>query len=129
MRLKTLFRALLGRHDCGISPDDLCPQYPHGVPLEFGLTSSVFNQVLSRFYSKRHRHPSFHYVSHDHTHLLTCLSLKQSYMGIVRFEVFVRRLRIRIVSQGLVCVHSDGLGSCLLFRVCFFTASRGYSIQ
>ena len=27
-------------------PDDLCPLYPHGVPREFGLTSSVFNQVL-----------------------------------------------------------------------------------
>ena len=26
-------------------------------------------------------------------------------MGIVRFEVFARRLRIRMVSQGVVCVY------------------------
>jgi hypothetical protein len=82
-------------------PDDSCPLHPHGVPREFGLTSSVFNQVLPRFYSKCHIHPSFPYVSHDHDHLLTCLCLKQSYVGIVRLEVFVRRLRIRIVSQGV----------------------------
>ncbi len=43
-------------------PDVPCSLHPHGVPREFGLTSSVFNQVLSRFYSKCHRHPSFHYV-------------------------------------------------------------------
>ena len=43
------------------------------------------------------------------------------------FEVFVRRLRIRIVSQGVPYVLV-GLGSCLLFRMCFFTDSRGYTL-
>jgi hypothetical protein len=37
----------------------------------------------------------------------------------------VRRLRIRIVSQGVACVRSYHLGSCLLFWVCFFTHPHG----
>ena len=110
------------------APDDLCPLYPHGVPREFGLTSSVFNQVLPRFYSKRHSHPSFPYTSHDHAHLLTCRSLKQSYTGIVSLEVFVRRLRIRIVSQGVDYVFSVGLGGCWIDRMCFFTYPCGYNL-
>ena len=75
-----------------------------------------------------HSHPSFPYVSHDHAHLLTCRSLKQSYMGIVRLEVLVRRLRIRIVSQGVAYVFSVGLGGCLLDRMCFFTYPCGYTL-
>ena len=109
------------------TPDDPCTLYPHGVPREFGLTTSVFNQVLTRFYSKCHSHPSIPYVSHDRVYLLTCHSLKQSYMGIVRFEVFVRRLRILIVSQGVVCVRSVGLGGCLIDRMCFFSYPCGYT--
>ena len=112
------------------APDDPCPLYPHGVPREFDLTSSVFNQVLPRFYfySECHSHPSFPYTSHDHAHLLTRRSLKQSYMGIVRFEIFVRRLQIRIVSQGVICDYSVGLGGCLLDRMCFFTYPCGYTL-
>jgi hypothetical protein len=40
-----------------------------------------------------------------------------------------RRLRIRIVSHRVVCVHSFGLGSCLLVRVYFFTDSSGYTLE
>ena len=83
------------------APDDPYPLHPHGAPREFVLASSVFKRVLPRFYTKCHSHPSFHYVSHDHSHLLTRRSFKQSYVGIVRFEVFVRHLRIRIVIQGV----------------------------
>ena len=73
------------------------------------------DQVLPRLHTKSHSHPSFHYTTHDHTYLLTCLSLKQSYTGIVHFEVFVRRLRIRIVSEGVSCVQN------VVFVVtCFF---------
>ena len=74
------------------APDDPCPLHPHGTPREFVLTSCVFKGVLPRFYTKSHSHPSFHYVSHDHSYLFTCRSFKQS-MGIVPFEVFVRHLR------------------------------------
>ncbi len=102
-----------------MSPEDPCPLHPHGDPCESDLTSSVFNQVF-----KSHSHPSFHYVSHDHTHL-TSRSLKQSYPGIVLFEVFVRSLLVRIVSQGVVCVQSVDLCSSLIFRLCFFTNPGG----
>ena len=110
------------------APDDPCPLHLHGAPREFVLTSSVLKRVLPRFYIKRHSHPSFHYASHDHSHLLTCRSFKQSYMGIVRFEVFVRHLRIRIVSQGVACVYSVGLGDGLFDRMCFFTNPCGYTL-
>ena len=40
----------------------------------------------------------------------------------------VLRLRFRVVSQGMVCVHSVDGGSCLLIRVCFFTDSRGSTL-
>ena len=110
------------------APDDPCPLHPHVAPREYGLTSSVSNQVLPRFASMRHSHPSFPYASHDHAHLLTCRSLEQSYTGNVRLEVFVRRLLIRIVSQGVACVFSVGLGGCLLDRMCFFTYPCDYTL-
>ena len=58
------------------APDDPCPLHPHGAPREFVLKSSVFKRVLPRFYTNRHSHPSFHYVSHDHSYLLTCRTFK-----------------------------------------------------
>ena len=52
-------------------------------------------------------------------------------MGIVRFEVFARRLRIRMVSQGVVLclqgVCSVGLDGFLVDRVCFFISPCGYT--
>ena len=95
-----LYRSLrASKHDLSVSlnaqtqaADDPCPLHPRGVPREFVLTLSVFKRVLPRFYTKSHSHPSFHYVSHDHSYLFTCRSFKQS-MGIVPFEVFVRHLR------------------------------------
>ena len=67
-------------------------------------------------------------MSRNHVHLLTWRSLKQSYTDIVRFQVFVRRLQIRIVSQGVVCVYSVGLGGSFLDRMCFFTYPHGYTL-
>ena len=49
-------------------------------------------------------------------------------MEIVRLEVFVRRLRIRIVSQGVSYVFSVGLGGHLLDHMCFFTYPSGYTL-
>ena len=46
-------------------------------------------------------------------------------MRIVRLEVFVRRLRIRIVSQGVDYIFSVGLGGRLLDHMCFFTYPDG----
>jgi hypothetical protein len=43
-------------------------------------------------------------------------------------EVHVRHLQSRIVSQGVVCVHSACLGSPLLFRGCFCANSRGTAL-
>ena len=40
-------------------------------------------------------------------------------------EVHVRRLRIRVVSQCVVCDHSEVRGICLFVRVFFFTDSHG----
>jgi hypothetical protein len=57
--------------------------------------------------------------------LLPIFNQKSPYQGFCRSEVHVRRLRIRIDSQRVVCVHSVGLGSSFLFRVFFFTDSRG----
>ena len=49
-------------------------------------------------------------------------------MVIVLLEVFVRRLRIRIDSQGVSFVFSVGLGGCFLDRMCFFTYPSGYTL-
>ena len=47
---------------------------------------------------------------------------------IVRLEVFVRRLRIRVVSQGVTYVLSVGLGGCWFDRMCFFAYPCGYTL-
>ena len=76
--------------------------------------------------TKRHiHHLHFQFVSQDNAHVLPSRNQKSPYQGFWRSEVHVRRLRIRIVSQRVVCVHSVGLGSCLLVRVFFVTDSRG----
>ena len=49
-------------------------------------------------------------------------------MGIVRFEAFVRHLRVRIVRQGVTCVNSVGLGDRLFDRMCFFTNPCAYTL-
>ena len=49
-------------------------------------------------------------------------------MGIERFEVFVRHLRIRVVSQGVVCVYSVGQGDHLFDHMCFFSNPCGYTL-
>ncbi len=103
-------------------PDDLCPLYPHGVPREFGLTSSVFNQVLVRFYSKCQNHPSFSMESYDHTLLLTCLSLKHPISELCAwrflFVVYGFKLLVRVcpMSLVLVLVVAD-LISCVSSRI------------
>ena len=82
--------------------------------------------VNVRFTTNRHI-PHFHlqFVSQDNTHLLPSLNQKSPYQGFWRSEVHFRRLQIRVVSQREVCVHSDGLGSCLFVRLCIFTECRG----
>jgi hypothetical protein len=42
-------------------------------------------------------------------------------------DFHVRRLRIRMFSQSLVCVHRTDLGSCIL-NFFFFTDSRGSTL-
>ena len=71
-----------------------------------------------------HNHPSFPSVSHDNAHFLLSCSLKPHYPGTLLFEVFVR-LRIRIVSQGVVCVLSVVFCGSLLFRLCFVMVTWG----
>ena len=72
--------------------------------------------------------PLLHIVSQGYAHLLPSRIQNSPYQGTVRVEVFVRRLRIRIVSQGVACTYSVGLGGCLLDRMCFFTYPRGYTL-
>ena len=88
--------------------------------------TSTFTQVLPRrFYTKIHIHPLFlQIVSQGTAHP----PQTRPYKGTVSVEVFVRRLRIRIVSQGVACTYSVGLGGCLLDRMCFFTYPRGYTL-
>jgi hypothetical protein len=76
-------------------------------------------------FMKRHNHPFFPSVSHDIAHFLLSSSLQQPYPGTLRFEVFVRRLRIRIVRQGVTSVLSTGFRGCLFFRFSFSTNPRG----
>ena len=66
-------------------------------------------------------------MSQDNTHLLPSHIQEKPDHGIWCSEVHGRCLQIRSVSQGLTCViiSSDGVGSYLFFRVCFFTDSRG----
>ncbi len=78
---------------------------------------------LGRLSTKRHTHHLiFQFVSQGNGQVLPSHNLKSPYQGFWRSEVHVRRLRIRIVSQWMVCVHSVDLGSYLIVRVfCFFT--------
>ena len=78
-----------------------------------------FNQVLSRLFMKRHNHPCFHPVSHDNTHYRLSFCFKPPYPGTFLFEVFGRRLRIRIDSQGGTRVLSVVFRCCLFFRLCY----------
>ena len=74
---------------------------------------------------KCHNHPFFLSTSHDNVHLRLIRSLDPPYPGTLRFEVFVRRLRIRIVSRGVTWVLSTGFCGCLLVRLVPFTNPRG----
>ena len=47
------------------------------------------------------------------------------YPDVFRSEFHVRCLRIRFDTQGVVCVHSVGLGSSWTLKVIFFNDSRG----
>ncbi len=79
---------------------------------------------LGRLSMKCHiHHLHLQFVSQDNAHLLPIRNHKSPYKDFLHSEVHVRRLRIRIVSQSVVCVHSVDLGSCCLVRVCFFTDS------
>ena len=53
--------------------------------------------------------------------------IKPPYPGTLHFEVFVRRLRIRIVSQGVSCVLRVGFCGWLLSQLCLFPNPRGSS--
>ena len=90
-----------------------------------GSTTTVFNQVLLGLFMKRHNHPVLHPSSHDNAHCRLSFSFNQPYPGTLRFEVFIRRLRIRIVSQGGTHVLSVGFRCCLFFRLYYSTNPRG----
>ena len=85
---------------------------------------------LARLPTKSHIHPRLlHIVCEGNAHLLPIRIQKTPYQGFWRSEVHVRRLRIRIVSQGVTCVHSVGLGICLLFRMCLLTDPHGSTLS
>ena len=67
-------------------------------------------------------------MSQDNGQVLPSRNQKSPYQGFRRSEVHVRRVRIRIVSHRVVCVHSVGLGSCLFARVFCFTDSHGSTL-
>jgi hypothetical protein len=75
------------------------------------------------------QHLLFQFVSKGNAHLLHSRNQKSPYQGFFwRSEVHVRSLRIRIVSHRVVCTHSVGLATSLLFWVFFFTDSRGSTV-
>ena len=65
------------------------------------------------------------FVSEGTEHDLPSRIQNSPNQGFWRSEVHFRRLRIRIDSQSVVCVHSVGFGSSLLVFVVFLTDSRG----
>ena len=74
---------------------------------------------------KRHNHPCFHPVSHDNAYCRLSCSFKPPYPGTFRFEVFGRRLRFRIDSQGGTRVLSVVFLCYVFFRLCYSTNPRG----
>ena len=71
---------------------------------------------LARLSTKCHiLHLLFQFMSQGNTLLLHNRNQKSPYQDFWRSQVHVRRhrVRIRIVSQCVVCVHSVGLGCCL----------------
>ena len=76
---------------------------------------------------KRHNHPDFHPTSYDNSHYRLSSSFKPPYPGTFRFEVFGRRLQIRIVGQGGTRVLSVGFRCILFFRLFYPTNPPGYT--
>ncbi len=76
--------------------------------------------------TKRHiPHLFLQFESQDNVLLLPIHNQKSPYQVFWCTKVNFRRLRIRVVSQCVVCVYSDVLGSDLFVRVCLFTDSSG----
>ena len=76
---------------------------------------------------KRHNHPVLHPVSHDNTHCRLSFCFKTPYPGTLCFEIFGRRLRIRIVSRDGTRVLSVGFRCYLFFRLWYSTNPRGFT--
>ena len=86
------------------------------------------SDTVVRLFTKDHRDIHllfFQFVSQHIVRFFPIRNQKQLYQAFWHTEVHVRRLRIKIVGQRVVCVHSVGLRSFLLLRVFLFTDSRG----
>ena len=95
------------------------------------LSHDVVNWIstsvtLARFFTNRHiHHLLFQFVSQRKILFVPSHTQKHLHQDFSLSEVHVRRLRIKIVSQRVVCVHSDDLGTSGVFLHRF---SRFYCI-
>jgi len=108
-----------------LSRQELHVRYLQIVPVVKGedWISPVF---LTRSSTRGHIHPPvhLHIVSQVSAHHLPRRTQSSIQLSLHR-EAHVRHLQIRIVSQGVFCVHSVYLASRLRFWVCFFTHPHG----
>ena len=110
------------------APDDFHAQDRQCAPCIFVENSRHCRQVLPRLPTKHDiPHLSLQLVSQDSAQELFNRILLP-YLGASRIEFQLCCLRIRFVSQGVVCFHSVGLGCSWIFLVIIFKDPCGSTI-
>jgi hypothetical protein len=110
-------------------PDDLHAQDHQGVPCIFVENFQKCRPELARFPPKEDvSHLSLQQVSQVSAQELFNHLMTLPYQGISRIEFHVCCLWILVVSQGVVCVFSAGLGCSWTFTVIIFDDQRGSTL-
>jgi hypothetical protein len=112
-------------HSDGFGGHTLDSQY---TPRFFVDNLRKGSQVLARLHTKKViSHFFLQLVSQDSAQELFELTIPP-YIGFSRIEFQFCCLWTRVVSQGVVCLHSVGLEGSWTFTVIFFNVSRGSTL-
>ena len=110
------------------APDDFHAQDRQCAPCTFVENSRHSSQVIPRLPTKHDiPHLSLQLVSQDSAQELFNRIILP-YPGVSRIELQLCCLRIRFVSQGVVCSHSTTLGCSWTFTVIIFNDPRGSTL-
>jgi len=110
-------------------PDDPHVQDRQCAPCIFVENPRQCSQMLARLLTKHDiPHIFLQLVSQDIVQELFHHIMTLPYPGVSRLEFQFCFLRIRFVSQGVVCFYSVGLGGSWTLTVIFFNDSRGSTL-